>query len=70
MGVIMSTVQMPEIIGLYKKCALNSERNYSIRTEINTGTLSNRLNSGIIFVENGNQSVCSGSTVSEKKLRA
>ncbi len=63
----MNTVQTPEIIGLYKKCGLNSERNYPIRTEINTGTMSNKLNSGIIFIEGKSQSVCSGSTASERK---
>ncbi|MBQ7586432.1 MAG: hypothetical protein IJT37_00210 [Lachnospiraceae bacterium] len=64
----MNTVKMPEIIGLYKKCNLDSERNYPIRTEINTGTLSNKLNSGILFVESESQIICSGSTASERKV--
>lgn len=64
----MNTVKMPEIIGLYKRCDLDSERNYPIRTEINKGTLSNKLNSGIIFDESEGQIVCSGNTASERKV--
>lgn len=62
----MDALRMPQIIGLYKKCGLDSEENYPIRTEINTGTLSNRLNTGSLNSDSGKQVVWSGSTVDEK----
>jgi hypothetical protein len=41
---IMNTITVGEIMELYKKCGLSGENGSKIRTTINTGTMSNKLN--------------------------
>ena len=64
----MKKIEMPEIIGLYKKCGLNGEKDYSIRTDINTGTLKNELNIGSMFSKNQKDSMPSNNTVLERRV--
>lgn len=40
----MNTITVGEIMELYKKCGLSGENGSKIRTTINTGTMSNKLN--------------------------
>ena len=40
----MKTISMEEILSLYKKCGVSAQGTKEIRTDINTGTLNNRLN--------------------------
>ena len=39
----MEVITSNEIINLYRKCGLDATKKCLIRTEINTGTLSNKL---------------------------
>jgi len=45
----MKTITTEEILALYKKCDLDSSSNFAIRTMINTGNLSNQLNTNYEF---------------------
>lgn len=55
----MKPITVDEIMQLYKKCGLNCYQQHGVRTEINTGTLNNRLNANYEFL---NKSL---STISE-----
>lgn len=46
----MKTITIDEIQNLYKKCGLEIIGNQLIRTEINTGTLNNKLNADYSFL--------------------
>lgn len=46
----MKTISCKEITQLYRACGLNSSIQYEMRTDINTGTLSNRLNTNYEFL--------------------
>lgn len=46
----MKTISVEEITQLYKNCGLNSSYSYRMRTEINTGTLNNKLNANYDFL--------------------
>ena len=46
----MKTITVEEITKLYRNCGLNAYQSYGMRTEINTGTLNNRLNANYDFL--------------------
>lgn len=46
----MKTISIEEITKLYKSCGLNSLAKFDMRTDINTGTLNNQLNSSYGFL--------------------
>lgn len=45
----MKTIQVDEILAIYKACGLDGSSQPQIRQQINTGTLGRRLNTGSIF---------------------
>ena len=50
----MRTIEMTEILDLYKKCHVNNnESSQPIRNTVNIGTLNNKLNLGSAFKFNG-----------------
>ena len=60
-------IEMNDIIKLYKKCNLDGNGNVSVRKEINTGTLGNKLNQGTIRNSYNNSVSWSGSSMSRIK---
>lgn len=46
----MGIIKPEEIIELYKKCGLDYNSFYSVRTDINTGSMLNNLNSNYDLV--------------------
>lgn len=58
----MKTITNNEILGLYKKCGLE-ENITEIRTQINTGTLNNKLNANYSFLnQNSIHTICGSNT--------
>lgn len=48
--IIMQTATLEEIMDLYRQCGLSEVFSANIRTDINQGTLDNKLNSNFSFL--------------------
>lgn len=51
--IIMQTVTLDEIMDLYRQCGLSEVFSANIRTDINKGTLGNKLNCDFSFLYKG-----------------
>lgn len=52
---MMRTIEITEILSLYRKCSLSGYSSNTIRTDINRGTLDNKLNSSYDFLNRENK---------------
>lgn len=62
----MKIIEFEEIKDLYKKCGLSNNQNYVMRTDLNMGTLNNKLNSSLQFLSKEGQSFYSNSCIPKK----
>lgn len=62
----MKTITVEEITQLYKNCGLNASQAYGMRTDINTGTLNNRLNANYDFLNRSSSSMVASSYYTEE----
>ena len=63
----MKTITIEEITTLYRNCGLNASRSYGLRTEINTGTLNNRLNANYDFLNRASSRIITSNYREEDK---
>ena len=64
----METIDIKEIKDLYKKCGLYNNQCYAIRTDLNIGTLENKLNTNFHFMNKEEQSFYSNNTITKGKF--
>ena len=65
----MKTITVEEITALYRNCGLNASWSYGMRTEINTGTLNNRLNANYDFLNRASSRIIASNYYSEEYKR-
>ena len=65
----MKTIEMTDIINLYKKCNIDASGNGTIRNTFNYGTLNNTLNVGADYVNTAKvDSVLRNNTVMDNNI--
>ena len=66
----MKTIEMTEILNLYRKCGIdNTSKNGIVRNTLNSGTLNNKLNIGNAIENNtANNSIWTNNTLTKNNM--